>query len=162
MAVDFYHAGQFKEAVTAYPNFPLAWVGLYETTRADLHKRGGIQAIQNEILEPAITACPHASEVIFLAGDLMMRYDHFQTAIKYFQQGLQMTPENSTAYDKIANCYRLLAEKTDDQSRRFQYIAEAREYSRRLRDTSKEHYAEAVTRIYHDNSRLPTPMELQK
>lgn len=161
-AVDCYQQQRFAEAVQLWPNFPLAWIGFYETRRAELHRNGGLEQIQEQILKPAIASCPNAVEVIILAADIMMRYDKFKIAIQYLDQALKMSPENSAAYDKMSNCYRLLAEKTDEQDQRLRYIAEARGFSKRIRDTAREFYGEAVTRVYADNARLPIPSEMRE
>lgn len=156
-----YMEGRFDECVKIWPNFPEAYKALYEHSRQKLHQDP--EALKT-FLAAAMKNCNGTREILGLIGDLHMRYDRWEDAIKVFEQVLKMCPGYSTAFIGLQQCFREMGNKAligGDQKAGFAYIAKAREIVRFLREVSDADRTLSINWSFNDNSRLPTPAELR-
>ena len=76
---------------------------------------------------------------------------------------LILRPANTSALHNLAKCHRsigLAAFVQGEIAKGFQGTAKARNIMKYLREVSAADEIEAVNRIYDDNAKLPTPLEL--
>lgn len=161
-AAIYYMDNDFKNAIEAWPNFPDAWARHYELNRALPHKESpdpSFEDIWNTFIKPATIACPESTEIVRLAADVCMRYDQFGEAIKWLNFGLQKRPNMPGFLAALANCFRQIAIRTEDEQEKIKLITEARDCTRYLRDVDLSSKPDAISWIYSDNANIPMPGE---
>ena len=156
-------AGDFEGAIKTFPNFPTAWLNLYEMRRASAHKQNDGQMpfehMKETVLDPALAACPFSLDIIRLWADVLMRYDKYKEAADVLQQGLEKRPNNAPFLMALSHCFREIALRAKDPDDRIKMFAESRDCCRYLRDIDLQMRNDCVNWIYRDNSELPTPHE---
>lgn len=145
---------EFKKAIDLWPNFPIAWRGLYEYNRADYHKMG-YERIKEELCEKWLRMFPDSFDAYAFAGDVAVRYQKYDDALKYFEKTLQLRPKNDATLQAISNIYRLKAKKETDEGRRIDFQMKARDISRELRTLNGQWQVMTTNWIFDDNARIP-------
>lgn len=156
--------GDFDSAVQIYPNFPHAWSNRYEKRRADPHKQkqhDPYEVVIKEFVEPAKAACPNSLEILRLGADVALRYEQYDQALSYIQEGLDRRPAMAGFLMMLSHCYRQMALRDQSQENRIKFLAEARNVCRYLGEVDMQSKNEAVNWIYQDNANLPMPSEIQ-
>jgi 2-polyprenyl-3-methyl-5-hydroxy-6-metoxy-1,4-benzoquinol methylase len=153
-----YDSSSFQEAIDFWPNYPDAIVANYEQKRADWHKKGW-DAIQKEVLDKAIEMSPNFAIISMFCADLCMRYHKWDIAIKYIDKAIKEKPNDPGALMALSHCFRALSEASTDPKDKLRLLAEARDATRFLRNSSFQHAHDAVTWIFADNAKLPIPSE---
>ena len=149
-----YSERNYKESIESYANNPLAWRHNYELNRKQFHDLG-LERIE-EYLKQATAACPNSVEIISLGAELLMRYNLYERAIKFWKMSLDMRPGAAAYYSNLGVCFRKLYEQTNDEK----YLAEARNIGRIVVRMSPEHITEALSWVYYDNAKIKTPSEV--
>lgn len=148
--------GQYDKALAAYQNFPDAWSAFYEFARAKHHKNG-FDWIFSNIIEKAIVACPHSAGVRIMAGDLCMRYDQWEKALKYFDEGLGMKPNDPALMMNIATCLREMGRR--NPAGQAKLFGEAMKVVKMISVNSQQMKGDALTQMMDFGARIPTPFE---
>jgi SAM-dependent methyltransferase len=139
-------------AINVWPNCPAAWSNHYELNRATLDK--DFRALQ-DYLERAVASCPHSSDAAFFAGDVMLRYEKFEQALKYFNISLKKKPNNPTILLAIGNVYRQKAAREKDPEKKKALLKSAIEVGRFVLNISSETVPQALSWVYYDQAQLP-------
>lgn len=150
--------GRFSEALQAWPNFPYAYQGLYESNRAQFHKEGW-DWIKANVLDKATRDCPDSADVCLFCADISMRYSKWPIAIEYLNKSLEYRPQNPPAFMNLGSCFRALADAATDPKDKLRMLSEARAVMRHLKQVSLQNFGEAQTWIMNDNAKLPMPHE---
>lgn len=151
----------YKGAIDIWPNYPTAWQGYYEGARAEWHKKG-FKGIVEEFVKPMLKACPNSSLPMGIYADICMRYNEFGLAIDTLENMLKARPECPSAILNMSHCFRQLAIKETDHSKKYEMLKQARDITRHLKSVSVQHFAEATNWMYKDQADLPMPSELQE
>ncbi len=155
---------RFEEAISVWQDFPMGHTHRYEHARAKFHAKG-FEAIEKEVLEYAVNSCPQSAEIMGFVGEVYMRYDRFEHAIKFFEEALKMRPGYSMAMKGIAHSLRQLAEQCRlqlDLPTMVKYLTEARELTKYTALVSKADEADCINWIYADNAKIPTKEEIEQ
>ena len=158
VAHDCFEAQKVDEAIAAWPNYPQAWVTKYEMGRQYYHSLG-LDGIMAELINPMIEACPGDADIHFVAGDIFLRYEAFDLALKNFDLANRLKPNQANVLMKTADCYRMVAKRSKDPNEKIELIKMARDATRLARNFDASVYREATTLIMQDNAYLPTPFE---
>lgn len=153
-----FRENDYAKALELYPAYLDAHVGMYERSRAELHKRG-FDYIRKEVIERAIAAVPNDASALVFAADLSMRYSQWATALEYLDKGLQMRPNDASMLISIGHCFRNMANEAKNEDERIKFMIEARNVTQFLRATSTQHHAEATNWIMQDNTKIPIPVQ---
>jgi SAM-dependent methyltransferase len=153
-----FDSSEFDRAVELWPNFPDAHVGRYETLRAKLHKAGW-EAIQKDVIDRALEACPGNPALFVLAADLAMRYGKWQLAMDYLGKELELRPNDPQGLTLLGTCFRQMADATDDPADKVRFRTEARDVMKYLKTTSQQCQPEAITWELNDCAAIPLPSE---
>lgn len=156
MAYEAHLAGYNDRAIELYPNFPVAHIAGYERRKKEYHQRG-FKWLYENVLAKAIKDCPDFADLHFFAGDICMRYDQFDLAVKHLKESLSMKPGHPTTISMLGNAFGTLASRETDEQERIQYLMEANKWAHTLQQISKESYNEAMNWILFNNSKLPVP-----
>lgn len=149
---------KFKECVELWPNNPSAIHGCYEIGRAQFHKQG-IETTK-KFIDDSLKATYNHYSIHQMAGDIFFRYDLFDDAIDHFNKVLEKIPENPNALIAISNCYRAKANINQDVNEKIRFMLLAREYGLRLIQADSGSRSNAITWLFTDNARIPTPSEI--
>lgn len=149
-----FNDNDFKKAISIWADYPQAWASHAEMSRKLLAEKGW-QGFNEEIIEPALKACPESSDILVMATDFAMRAGEFTTAIKFAEQALLAKPENPTSLNQLANIMREMALRAKDERERLHYFDQARQIARHWRNVSTQHFKEATDLILFLNSKLP-------
>lgn len=158
VAAKAYDEAKFDDAIAAYPNFPDAHVGRYESNRAGWHKLG-FEGIKEQVLDPAIKACPDSAQLRLFIADVAMRYDQFKLAMSSIDQSLGMRPNHPAALTMLSQAYRQVADRTEDPVEKAKAFMEAREVLKFLKVVSAQSRDDATNWMFHDHARIPMPQE---
>lgn len=150
-AWDAYQLNDHETAATKWPNFPNAYKGYYENNRAKMHKQFKFEQIESDFINKVLDNCDRCYEAYTLAGDISMRYDQWERAIHYIDEGLKIKPNDVGLLFAMSTCFRNMFNKTKDLN----YIAKSRDVCRYVSNVSTQARGEAINWIYHDNSLLP-------
>lgn len=150
----------FDGALQAYPAYPEAHIARYEKNRAAFHQLG-FDAIEQQVLRPAMEQCPNTSKLTFFAADIAMRYERYERAMEYLKQLMNQKPNDPTGLTALAHCYRALAQRAADPAAAADYMKEARDVCRHINRVSLQHSLESVTWIFADDARIPMPSEAE-
>lgn len=157
-ANEFFKQNKYEDAIKTYPNFPLAWSGFFESNRAKFNEHGYEWIIEN-VINKAIEACPNSFEPLILAGDISMRYSEWEKALGYFERVGKMRPNDPKILMNISNCFRHMAQGSDDIGMKFKFLNEAREITKFLIQVSQEDMTQGYNWLMADNAKIPTPHE---
>lgn len=149
----------YEKALEIWPNFPFAYQFLIERKRAELHKKGGFDAIQRAYLEPMMKHCPDSIIAYSVYSDIAVRYNRFKEALDVLKEALAKSPNNSSVLLNIGHVFLQMAEYEQDPEKKVSFYEKAREAERVLKRTSSDRFADAVNWIYFCNSKIPTPFE---
>jgi tetratricopeptide (TPR) repeat protein len=144
---------EYDKAIELYPDYPYAHVTRAEAKRAELFREGW-PAVKKKVIEKAMNDCPTSVDIIVMAGDLAMRAEQWEDAIKYAEQGLKLKPENPVSLSQLVTIMRELALRSDSKGK-VHYFTQARNIARHLRDVSAQHQREAIDMIYSFDAQLP-------
>lgn len=158
-AVQCFDEMKFKEAIEAWPNFPKAWPAYYESIRAMIHKEGGFEKIEHEILEPAVNVCKNSVDMMLFAAEVMIRYDHFDKAFSICNHAYKMRPGNPKSLQIMAQIKRLQSEAAIVDSERHALRKEARDIERMSKSVSLETSFNSISWAMLDNSKIPCEWE---
>lgn len=153
---------KYDAAIEAWPDFPEAHVNRYEHRRKEFHD-AGFEAITELVIDFGRKACPGSPEINYLAGDIYMRYGQMKKAIEAFELMLMARPANPPTIHRLSQCHRLMGEEYFKQGEHIEGLkatAKARNLMKYLRAVSMADEGVAVSQIYEDNAKLPTPFEL--
>lgn len=148
----------FDYAISLWSDFPDAHINRYEKSRGKLHKLGW-EHIKKEYLDRALRECPTSAYVLNFVGDLHMRYEKFEEALKVFEKNLEHKPNDPQALIAVGHCYRQMAAKSKSAGEELHWLNEAREVMNYLQKTSKQLNFDAITWMMQDNSKIPAPFE---
>lgn len=149
-----FQENDFKKAIEIWPDYPQAHVSHAEMSRKILGEKGW-KAFKEEIINPALKACPESADILVMASDFAMRASEFMEATKYIEKALTWKPENPVCLNQLANTMRELALRAKTPHEKLHYFHQAREVARHWRHTSTQHFREATDLIYFFNSKLP-------
>jgi len=152
------HEGDAALALSQWQNCVAAWAHHYEMNRAKFHEQG-FEFINNEILLKCIQACPNSADAFTLAGNVAMRYNQFDLALKYLDQAIKRKPNNPSVLAEMAKCFREKAIHTKDENEKAVFYKEAMEICKFIRQSSMELAPQVLTYIYSDQSKIPIPGE---
>ena len=156
--------GKFKDALEVYPKYVGAWQNHYEHTRAQLHKEKQNQVSFKDIkelyIEPMMKYCGETFDTLRFSGDLAMRYENWDNALKFLEKALEIKRANPGILHSIAECYRQIELREKDAKKKIQLRAQALQVSRFLSDADLQARPQAITCIYADAAKIPTPFEL--
>jgi SAM-dependent methyltransferase len=150
--------GKFEEAVNAWPDFPHAHTGLYETKRKEFHEKG-FEWIEKNFMNKVLSLCHDSSEILGLCGNICMRYDQWEKALEFFSKGLEVRPGSPPFLSSLSQCFRQMSERESNPENKIKLRLEARDSAKYLLEVSKQSEAEALNWIYIDNAQLPMPNE---
>jgi len=157
-AHDFHMDAMPEKGLEEWPNSPILWLEYYERNRRRFHEKGIVHIVSN-VLDPAKKSCPHLAEVWGMAGDIYMRYDMYKEAIENLDTALKMRPGSPIYLAKVANCFRMLSQNTNNEKEKNDFRSRARDICRHIKSISFQNFDEMVSWIYTDNASLPTPHE---
>ncbi len=147
----------FRGAIHAFPNFPLAWNGFYEMNRKVIHANGWDFA-KTELFDPAIAACGDSAELYILLADVAMRFEKFDTAEVFAKKGLECKPKNPVSIGQMCNILREMALRADGVGK-IEMWKEAKQWSDYLRATSLQNFAEGTDMSFIFAAQMPIPGE---
>lgn len=150
----------FPKALQAWPNFPIVRRAMYEYHRKDWHAKG-IDETMKGVVDPWVELDPDSFEAFALGGDLLMRYERYNDALKYLKEALNRRPKCDAILSAIANCYRSLAAKAPSITKKEEFTKEARTLMRFIKENHLCAFAQATTWVYNDNALIPTPYEVK-
>lgn len=156
-----YDCQSYQEACDAWPNFPDAQIAKVEQERSKNHQGGGFENWE-KLFPGMLTACPNSHAITLYASDICMRYNQWEKATAYLNDALKIKPSDPAALMALSNCFRHIANSTQELDDKIKMFTEARNLTRYLRDTSEQTKHEAQTWIMNDNSRIPVPSEKKK
>lgn len=161
MAWDKYQARDFEGALNSFPNFFEGWSAYYEINRMKAHEAGQQKMpwdfIEEKFINPMIEHCPHSLSSLRLAVDLNMRYDRFAEAVEIIKTALGHRPNQSIFLMALSHCFRQLAMREIDGKKKHEYLIEARNVCRYIREIDMQMNTECTNWIYQDNAGLPVP-----
>jgi 2-polyprenyl-3-methyl-5-hydroxy-6-metoxy-1,4-benzoquinol methylase len=145
-------------AIELNPNCPTAWIHHYELNRAKLDKD---HEARDRFLEDAIKSCPNTADINIFVGDVYSRYEKFDLAIKHLNVALAKKPNAPTVIMAVANCYRMMASKEQDQVKKQELIKKSVDAGSFVRHTSMELRDKAISWVFHDLAQLDLPKKEQ-
>lgn len=157
-AYEHFKKSEYDEAISIYPNFPVAHTSRAEMARKQIHENGWQWCLDN-VINKAIKDCPESAEVMIAATDLSLRFEKYKEAIKYCETALKMKPENATSLIQMINIMRQMALKDEEgnpssKEANIHYMTQARDIARHLRAVSPGHLKESLDLIYLFNAKL--------
>lgn len=152
-----FRKNEFEQAIGQWPRFPIAWSGLYEFTRKDLHQKhgGDGKAIIKDFVGRCEMALGDHSEVDRLRADLCMRYGMYDQAAEVIDRALQKKPNQAGTLMQLAHCFRQMAQSTPDPEKRLQWFMTARNICRQAAQVDKSAMMEAVNWSLVDSTNMP-------
>lgn len=160
-AYEHFSKHEYKEAIEAWPRFPLGWANYYENNRALFHKNGNpnFEDIFNHFCKPFLELCPTEVDAYRFAADLNMRYDRYPHAIEYLQKALSMRDNTPVLLSMLSHCFYQLALKEQNQAKKNDLILTARNIQKHIAKIDLQSVPEAINWIYAYSAELPTPFE---
>lgn len=155
--------GDMAGAVKAYPNYPDAWVNLYEKRRAEMHEQKqevALDDILKEFYQPFRQACGDRFETWRFVADVAMRYDNFELALEYWQHCINVRPGDGSVLQPITHCYRRMAELAKDKKYSEALRRKSIEITRHWASSDPQYRDEAISWLYFDLSKLRLPSEV--
>ena len=150
----------FKKAIEIWPDYPQAHVSHAEMSRKILGEKGW-KAFSEEIIEPALKACPESADILVMATDFAMRAGEWQTATKFAEKALLWKPENPVSLSHLVNIMREIGIRAKDPKEKLHYFIQAREIATHWRNVSGQHFKEATDLILFFNAKIPFEGETQ-
>lgn len=157
-----YSNQDFAAAISAYPNYPVAWTAHYEKNRDRLHKERQevtFDDIMAEFYTPFVTACGENFETWRFLADLAMRYDKYELSLEYWQKCVNVRPGAGYVLGPITHCYRRLSELAKDPKFAASLRKKSIEITRHWIQADLESRPEAINWLYFDLSKLRLPSE---
>jgi SAM-dependent methyltransferase len=152
-----FDAGEYAQAIAAWPNFPEAHTLHYEMNRQKFHGQGFDWIIEN-VGKKAVEACPKSTNALLLCADICMRYNQWEKALEYLNKVLDWKPNDGTTLSNIAHCFRNISQMVQGPEK-LRMIVEARNVTRMVTAVSQQMKSDALTWMMQDNARIPTPWE---
>lgn len=121
----------------------------------------GWKAFSEEIIEPALKACPESADILVMATDFAMRAGEWQTATKFAEKALLWKPENPVSLSHLVNIMREIGIRAKDPKEKLHYFIQAREIATHWRNVSGQHFKEATDLILFFNAKIPFEGETQ-
>lgn len=148
----------FQKAVELWPNYPHAWVNLFENNRKDLAEKG-FKWFEDNRLAPALDACRDAGayEILVSCADYSMRAKDWRSAIQYVESSLEMRPESPASLNQMIMTMRELAIAATNEKEKAHYFQQAIDACKHLRLVSLQHYPEAMELLFSFQAHLPVP-----
>lgn len=155
-AAECFRTNKFEEAIEQWPNFPLAWAGLYEFTRKELHQKhqGNGNAILKDLIPRMKEACGDHPEVDRLHSDIAMRYGLFDKAAEVMDRSLQKRPNFAGTLLQLSHCFRKMADQVADPDKRMELRLTARDICRRVAQIDRQAQKEAVNWSLVDSTQI--------
>ena len=153
-----FDSGKFSEAVSIFATYPDAHIGSYEHARKQWHEKG-FEAIEKEVMAPALAACPNSQKITYFCADLCMRYEQLDKALEYLNKCIVQKPGCASSLNALAHCYRGMAQKTKDKAQKEQLLIQARDIGRHVNQISLQHSTESISWIFADEAKIPMPGE---
>jgi SAM-dependent methyltransferase len=161
-AAEFYEGGDFDNALKEFPAYPEAITAHYEKNRQKydaILKQHGWEKFNEQVIAPALKACPDNHRIAFFAADLNMRYDRYAEALDHLNACLQLKPMDPATLSAVATCFRQLAQKAQTPKEALEMLVSARDACRDLNKHSLQFANDAITWMFADEARLPMPGE---
>ena len=151
--------GDFKTTLENWLDTPDAWINHYEMNRGKADKEGW-EKIESVFLQPALEHCPGSAHIHNFVGDINMRYNRFNEAIKYFQKALELRPADVISLMGIFHCLKQRSNLMEhDEKSKVGLLKEAMNIAGFVQQNSMQSSHEAITWIMDCASKMPTPLE---
>lgn len=148
---------EYGKALELYSAFPMAWRGEFESQRQLLTK-GGFEQVE-EFWKKALECTGGDLDLGEEWAGILMRFDKFDRAAEVYSNIRQLRPRHPFTFLGEGQCYRELAKREEEESKRIEYLQKAKALAEQLRNVSSQSIADALNWSYADASQLPTPQE---
>ena len=155
-AAAFFSHNKFKEAISLWPDFPVAWQGLYEYTRKDLHQKtgGDVEQIVNSFVCDARNALGDSEEADRIESDINMRYGNYGRAAEILDKMLSKKPNQAGTLMQLAHCFRQMSVEESNPDKKIEFRLTARDICRQVVQLDRSATGEAVNWAMVDNSSI--------
>ena len=149
---------RYSDAITAWPDFPIAHRAAYEASRAEHHKKG-FPWIYENVCGAFFKASGETHAPNLFAADICMRYGQWGKAIQYLQRCLEMRPKDAGALLHYGQCIAKIAESEKDPEKKRKAWTDARAVMKTLSANSLQTQGEAVSWGFQFAAQMPMPHE---
>ena len=150
----------FDKAIEHFPNFPHAYMNMYEAQRKKLHEKG-VEHIKKEFLTKAIKNCPDNGDIEVFAADICGRYKQYEDTFKHLDSSLKLKANNVQSLMLMGSTFIKMAKTEKDPEKSVKLWKEGRNVFGFVSTISSQQRPEATTWKMFCNAQIPIPDEDQ-